>query len=79
MITVKHIDQVAAATLRDGLKHWTGSINFYFDEFSKLYDLEIGDDVPVLLKFWGGQDDNVIYLHLGIRIYSVQGAEVMIT
>lgn len=73
MIKFKHVDQKSTQTIRDLLSLWKDSINVYYDEFAELYDIEIGDDVPVFLKYWSGVNDNAAYLHVGSKILAIVG------
>lgn len=73
MIKIKHADQKATQSIRDLLSLWKGSIGIYYDEFAELYDIEIGDDVPVFLKYWSGVNDNAAYLHVGSKILAIVG------
>ena len=73
MIKIKHADQKATQAIRDLLSLWNDSIEIYYDEFAELYDIEIGDDVPVFLKYWSGVNDNSIYLHISSTILAIEG------
>lgn len=74
MIKIKHADQKATQAIRDMLSLWKDSIEIYYDEFAELYDIEIGDDIPVFLKYWSGVNDNAAYLHVGSKILAIEGA-----
>lgn len=73
MIKIKHADQKATQAIRDMLSVWKDSIETYYDEFAELYDIEIGDDVPVFLKYWSGVNDTAAYLHVGSKILAIDG------
>ena len=74
MIKIKHTDQKATQAIRDLLSLWKDSIGIYYDEYAELYDIEIGNDVPVFIKYWSGVNDNAAYLHVGSKILAIVGA-----
>lgn len=74
MIKIKHIDSRTSVELRRYLENWLPDVSIIFDEFSGLYDFEIGDSVPVMIKYWSGVNDNSIYLHIGSTILAIEGA-----
>lgn len=74
MIKIKHIDTRTSVELRRYLGEWLPDVTTIFDEFADLYDFEIGDAVPVMIKYWSGVNDNTIYLHVGSKILAIQGA-----
>lgn len=74
MIKIKHIDIRTSVKLQRYLGDWLPDVSIQFDEFADLYDFEIGDGVPVMIKYWSGVSDNTIYLHVGSKILAIVGA-----
>ena len=74
MIKIKHIDTRTSVELQRYLGNWLPDVSIIFDEFAGLYDFEIGDAVPVMIKYWSGVKDNTIYLHVGSKILAIEGA-----
>ena len=74
MIKIKHINTRTSVQLRRYLENWLPNVNIVFDEFAELYDFEIGDDVPAMIKYWSGVNDNTIYLHVSSKILAIEGA-----
>mgnify|MGYP003407536982 CR=1 FL=1 len=74
MIKIKHIDTRTSVELQHYLGDWFSDVDLVYDEYSELYDFEIPDSVPVMIKYWSGVNDNTVYLHIGSRILAIEGA-----
>ena len=74
MIKIKHLDKDTTISLQRYLDNWSSDVNIVYDELADLYDLDIGDAVPVFIKYWSGVDDDAVYLHIGSKILAIEGA-----
>lgn len=73
MIKIKHLDKDTTIALQRYLDNWALELNVDYDELAGLYDFEIGDAVPVFIKYWSGVNDNAVYLHVGSKILAIVG------
>lgn len=74
MIRIKHLDKDTTISLQRYLDNWSSELNVVYDELADLYDFEIGDAVPVFIKYWSGVNDYAVYLHIGSKILAIEGA-----
>ena len=74
MIKIKHLNRETTMHVQNYLDNWSSELNIEYDELADLYDVEIGDLVPVFIKYWSGVNDNSIYLHIGSTILAIEGA-----
>lgn len=74
MIKIKHLNRETTITLQHYLENWALELYIEYDELADLFDVEIGDKAPVLLKYWSGVNDNAVYLHVGSKILAIVGA-----
>lgn len=74
MIKIKHLVKDTAISLQRYLNSWASELNVVYDELADLYDFEIGDAVPVFIKYWSGVNDYAVYLHIGSKILAIEGA-----
>lgn len=73
MIKIKHLNRETTMHVQNYLDDWATELNIEYDELAHLYNVEIGDLVPVFIKYWSGVNDNNIYLHIGSTILAIEG------
>ncbi len=78
MIRIKHLDKGTTIALQRYLDNWSSNLNIVYDELADLYDIDIGDAVPIFIKYWSGVNDDNVYLHIGSKILSLEGGAVEI-